>query len=70
MQSPFTISDQVQRTRMKSGGGGFEDVMEVFFTSDRGISGSVTIPLSQYTPQRVKDEVQERVNNLHAVADL
>jgi hypothetical protein len=68
MANGYTVTNQRQTTRLV--GGQFQDIMEVSFQTDRGESGSVTIPLSQYSADAVKAAVQPRVDAMDDVAGI
>lgn len=68
-QPTYTISEQVQRSRLRAGGG-FEEVMEVYFTTSHNVRGSVCVPLASYSAETVAAAIAERVAHIDAVANL
>lgn len=48
-------------------GGTFEDAMIVTFKTASGTTGSVTVPLSQYTADNVAQLIDQRVEAIDAV---
>ena len=68
MADAYTVTNQRQTTRLN--GGTFQDVMEVTFQTATGATGSVTLPLSQYTPANVKAAIEARVQVLDEVHNL
>lgn len=65
---------QSQSVELQPGGLGFRDVMEVKFqVTDgpaKGTYGQVQIPLAVYSPDYVRDVIEDRVAQLNAVAGL
>lgn len=69
MADGWSITSQVQ-TSMQVPGEGFTDAMRVTFRTAKGVTGSVTIPLSMYGPGEVKRQIDAYVDAIHEVHDL
>lgn len=68
MAADYTVTNQRQTTTLV--GGQFRDVMEVTFQATSGATGSVTIPLAQYSADTVKAAIEARVAVLNDVHSL
>lgn len=70
MADTFKITDQRQTTRLKPNGG-FEDVMEIAFTTVPGnVSGQIMVPLPLYNADHVRTEIESYVERINAVGSL
>ena len=68
MAESWQVVDQRQSSILL--GGSFQDAMIVTFRTAHGTTGTVTVPLSQYTPDNVARLIGERVAQLDAVHGL
>ena len=56
-----------RQTTVQSPSGGFDDAMLVSFKTTSGVSGSITVPLSQYTADNVATLIEQRVQAIEEV---
>jgi hypothetical protein len=68
MAEGWRVTSQRETTIMFDGS--FTKAIEVYFRTDDGTTGSVTIPLAQYGPDAVTEAITERVATIEAVAQL
>ena len=68
MAEHWTVDGQRETTAIK--GAQFVDVIEVSFTTDQGVTGTVDIPKSQYSADKVAAAIDAYVEKLHAVQGL
>lgn len=70
MAADYKVLAQRQSTQLTADGR-FIDTMEVTFeTAPEGASGTVTIPVSAYTADNVRAQIEERVAQMKAIASL
>lgn len=71
MTTPATwrIDSQSPRTRATATNG-IEDGYDVAFTTGEGHNGTVFVPMSRYTPAKVKDAIQEQADLLDSIGSL
>lgn len=69
MADTWKVTGQRQTTSLSSGGT-FATVMEVTFTTTSGVTGNITVPLSQYNPENVATLINARVAQIDAVHAL
>jgi hypothetical protein len=70
MADRYTVTSQTQTMELAPNGQ-FQDVMEVHFTvMSTGDTGSVRVPLSQYTPDNVRAAIEYRIEQIEGVANL
>lgn len=50
--------------------GRFQEVMEITFTTDQDVSGTVRIPVTQYTAENVREVISARAAQISAVHNL
>lgn len=67
--SNYTITAQRQTTIIDNGGQ-LVGVMEVKFRTPAGVVGMVDVPLKEYTVDKVRQLVEERVSTIEAVHAL
>lgn len=65
----YTVTAQ-QQTMQPGLNGQFVRGIEVFFQTNRGVSGSVFVPSQLYSVDTVRRAIQARVAELHAVQSL
>lgn len=70
MAERYTILAQRQTSKLDDSGFGFTDVMEVTFRTAGGTTARITVPLMQYTPERVKAEIDSYVETIEQIAGL
>ncbi|MGH3571180.1 MAG: hypothetical protein ACRDUW_05025 [Pseudonocardiaceae bacterium] len=68
MAESWQVVDQRQSSILR--GGSFQDAMVVVFTTASGVTGSVTVPTAQYTPDNVAKLISEKVAQIDAVHTL
>lgn len=68
MADNWTVTNQRQTTTMVAGT--FQDAMEVTFQTTDGNTGSVTVPLTSFTPDIVRNAIEARVQSMADVAAL
>jgi hypothetical protein len=69
MADTWHVTRQVQRSVLQPGGG-FGDVITVYFDTPHGYSGSVDVPLAMFTADEVRKRVDARVAVLDEVHNL
>lgn len=69
MAESWAVTSQRQTTRITPGGR-FEQVMEVHFRTAHGVDGYVDVPLSQYTADNVKEQIDGYVAAIGEVHNL
>lgn len=69
MAEGYRVIGQQQRTTLGPDGR-FQDVVEVTFTTDHGVTQSVTVPLVKYNADTVKAMIDERLSHIDAVHNL
>jgi len=69
MAELFKVTTQDQ-TMMLTTGGVWVDGMKIGFETTDGVAGHVTVPLSVYSAQFVKDQINARVKQINEVASL
>lgn len=69
MAAGWSVTAQRQTTDL-SPDGRFVDVIEVTFLTDGGTAGTVRVPERQYSPERVRELIQQRVDTITAVESL
>ena len=69
MAKDWKVTAQTQ-TMMLTSGGQWVEGMKVEFTTTEGITGSITVPLSQYNASGVAELLDARVAQLNEVASL
>ena len=69
MAQDYRITNQRQTTALSSAGQ-FQDVIEVTFETTHGTVGSVRVTVAIYSADNVAKAVQDRVDQLNAVAQL
>lgn len=67
--STWTIDSQTPRT-MADAAGNVTDGYTVLFTTGDGHHGQVYVPMSQYTPDKVRARIQEQADNIDTVGRL
>lgn len=68
MAEHWTVTNQRETVTMA--GGQFTDVIEVSFTTDQGVNGTVDIPKTQYSADKVATAIDAYVAKLHEVQGL
>lgn len=51
-------------------GGAFIPIVEVFFTTGRGVAGSVKVPLTDYSPEGIYNAVAPLAASFDAVSSI
>ena len=69
MASMWRVTSQ-QETTETTPGVGFSRGFRVFFTTDAGNSGSVFVPLAQYTADKVKALIAAAATTMDTVSSL
>ena len=69
MADNYTITS-TRQTNVYSPSTGFAPAVEVYFSTPKVGSGSVTVPLSAFDPETVAQLVEERVATLEAIHAL
>ncbi len=68
MADTWKVTNQRQTTSNVAGT--FVDAMQVTFETAKGDTGSVTVPLTSYSPDAVAAAIDDRVTAMDAVAEL
>ena len=68
MASDYRITNQRQTSTLV--GGQFQSVMELTFQTTSGATGTIYVPVAQYTEDAVKQAVEARVQTMNAVEKL
>jgi hypothetical protein len=68
MADNYTVTSQRQRDAMV--GNTFQPVQEITFTTTSGVTGSVLVPIAQYTADNVHKAIEARVKVIDEVNSL
>lgn len=70
MAERYTVLAQRQTSKLDDSGFGFMEVMEVTFRTTSGTTAKISVPLMQYTAERVKGEIDSYVDRIEEIAGL
>jgi hypothetical protein len=68
VQASWQVVGQRQSSVLANGQ--FEQAMVVTFKTGSGVTGSVTLPISQYSPENVRKAIQAQADAIEAVHSL
>lgn len=69
MAEGYRVVGQQQRTTLDPAGH-FVEVVEVTFTTDHGVTQSITVPVARYNVATVKQMIEERLAHIDAIHTL
>lgn len=66
---PYTITNQ-EKTQTLAPGGRFINVWRVDFEAPNGVHTFIEVPVSEYTPERVDQLIQQELDGIMGVHEL
>lgn len=69
MAATYSITGQRQ-TQQITADGRIQDVMEITFLTNTGVTATVRVPLAMYTAENVANTIDAFVTNIDAVSGL
>lgn len=69
MADGWSIVAQQQTTDLTPDGR-FQEVMRITFQTTEGVTGTLTVPISEYNPQHVQELISARAAAIKAVHNL